>query len=120
MTMGSDEIRLAQPDGGFPTVVAAGSAPGESGLSVLRLQARGGAQFSTILQQHLVCFMSPVRISCRMAGRSHTARTRRGWYSPAAGLRPAASVIEDPGPGVSDHTLGSATGLVLMPVHKDP
>jgi len=67
--MGSGALRLAQADGGLPTTLAAGSAPGESGVSVLRVRFRGGAHFNVIARQHLVCFVSQVRIECRMAGR---------------------------------------------------
>jgi len=46
------------------------SAPGESGVSVLSLRFRDGAHFSATTQQHLVWFVSPVRVDCRMAGRT--------------------------------------------------
>src|SRR6516225_1654340 len=61
---------LAQKDGGSPTTLVAGSAAGESGVSVLRLQFRGGLHFSATPQQHLIWFASPVRIDCRIAGRT--------------------------------------------------
>jgi AraC family transcriptional regulator len=64
------ELYLAQEDGGSPTTLAAGSAPGESGVSVLSLRFRGGVHFSATPQQHLVWFVSPVRIDCRMGGRA--------------------------------------------------
>jgi AraC family transcriptional regulator len=67
--MGSGELRLAQADGGLPTTLGAGSAPGESGVSVLSVRFRGGAHFNVIARQHLVCFVSRVSIHCRMAGR---------------------------------------------------
>ena len=63
-------LSLAQEDGGSPTTLAAGSAPGESGVSVLSLRFRGGVHFSATPQQHLIWFVSPVRIECRMAGRT--------------------------------------------------
>jgi AraC family transcriptional regulator len=67
---GSEELRLAQEDGGPPSTLVAGSAPGESGVSVLHVRFRGGAYFNVNARQHLVCFVSPVRIECRMAGRT--------------------------------------------------
>jgi AraC family transcriptional regulator len=70
MMMGRGELRLAQKDGGPPTTLIAGSAPGESGVSVLSMRFRGGAHFNVIARQHLVCFVSQVRIQCRMAGRT--------------------------------------------------
>jgi AraC family transcriptional regulator len=67
-----DELNLAQKDGALPTILAAGSAQGESGVSVLSLRFRGGAHFSTTVRRHLVCFqMSPqVGFECRIAGRT--------------------------------------------------
>ncbi|HMF69430.1 MAG TPA: hypothetical protein VK602_17685, partial [Phyllobacterium sp.] len=70
MMLAAGELQLAQKDGGLPTTLAAGSAPGESGAFVLGMQFRGGAHFSVKTQQHLVCFVSQVRIECRMAGRA--------------------------------------------------
>ena len=35
-------VRMAQQDGGPPTTLAAGSAPGESGVSVLSVRFDGG------------------------------------------------------------------------------
>jgi AraC family transcriptional regulator len=64
------EANLAQEDGCLPTTLAVGSAPGESGVSVLRLRFRGGLHFSATTQQHLIWFVSPVRIECRMADRT--------------------------------------------------
>ena len=66
---GIGNLCLAQQDGGLPTTSAAGSAPGESGVSVFSLRFRGGMHFSATTQQHLIWFSSPVRIDCRIAGR---------------------------------------------------
>jgi AraC family transcriptional regulator len=67
-----DELYLAQEDGNSPTIVTAGSAPGESGVSVLGFRFDGGAHFSGTVQQHLLCFQtSPqVRFDCRLADRA--------------------------------------------------
>jgi hypothetical protein len=51
--------------------LAAGSAPGESGVSVLGVRFRGGAHVDVKAGQHLVCFVSQVHIQCRMAGRAN-------------------------------------------------
>jgi AraC family transcriptional regulator len=69
---GVSDIRLAQGDGGWPTTVAAGSAPGESGVYVLSVKFRGGVHFSATPKQHLVWFhlSSPVRFDCCIAGRT--------------------------------------------------
>jgi AraC family transcriptional regulator len=60
---------LTQQDGGLPTTLAAGRAPGESGVSVLGLRFRGSVHFSATSRQHLVWFQtSPrVRFECRIA-----------------------------------------------------
>jgi len=71
MKAGIGDLRVAQEDGGLPTTLAAGSAAGESCVSVLHLRFRGAADSAAILRRHLVCFqMSPrVRLECRVAGR---------------------------------------------------
>jgi AraC family transcriptional regulator len=68
--IGIGDLHLVQEDGGLPTTLAAGSAPGESGVSIFRLRFRGGVHFSAITQQHLIWFVSPVRVDCRIAGRT--------------------------------------------------
>ena len=70
--MPGDDLQMAQADGGCPTVLAAGNAPGESGLSVLSMRFEGGAYFNGAFQQHLVFFqLSPrMRFECRFAGRA--------------------------------------------------
>ena len=72
------ELRLAQEDGGPPKTLAAGSAPGESGVSVLGVRFRGGAHVDMKAGQHLVCFVSQVHIECRMAGRANTEHAPTG------------------------------------------
>jgi len=37
-----DTLRMEQQDGGAPTTLAAGSAPGESGVSILSIRFDGG------------------------------------------------------------------------------
>jgi hypothetical protein len=48
------ELRLAQADGGLPTVAAAGSAPGESGVFVFSARFHGGGQRDTATAPHLL------------------------------------------------------------------
>ena len=43
------KVRMAQQDGGPPTTLAAGSAPGESGVSVLSVRFDGGMH---LLERH--------------------------------------------------------------------
>ena len=72
MMTGNGELYLAQEDGGLPTTLAAGSARGESGVSVHSMRFLGGAHFSVTTRQHLVGLqMSPrARFDCRIAGRA--------------------------------------------------
>jgi AraC family transcriptional regulator len=63
-------LRMAQQDGGAPTTVAAGSAPGESGVSVLNFRFDGGIHLLAAARSHCICFqMSQVRVEKRMVGR---------------------------------------------------
>jgi AraC family transcriptional regulator len=64
------EFYLVQADGSLPTTLTAGSATGESGVSVFSLRFRGGLHFSATTQQHLIWFVSPVQVDCRIAGRT--------------------------------------------------
>jgi AraC family transcriptional regulator len=71
MMTGMGELYLAQEDGGLPMALAAGSAQGESGVSILSVRFQGGAHFSATPRQHLIWLsMAQVRFDCRIAGRS--------------------------------------------------
>jgi AraC family transcriptional regulator len=76
----SGEFALAQRDGGPPTILASGCAPGESGVSILNLRFRDGAHFSATPRQHLVWFQTSAQASmeCRIAGREL-------WHQPKLG-----------------------------------
>ncbi len=65
-------FHLAQKNGDAPATLITGSAPGESGVSVQRLQFRGGAYFSSTKRQHVICFhlSEHARFHCRIAGRA--------------------------------------------------
>ncbi len=71
MMTGTGDLYLAQEDGGLPTTLAGGSAPGESGVSVLSMRFQGGAHLSATMRQHIVCFQMAHQLpfECRMAGR---------------------------------------------------
>jgi AraC family transcriptional regulator len=72
MMRGLGELSLTQEDGGWPTTLAAGSAPGESGVSVLKVRFQGGAHLAATMQRHLICFQMSrqLRFECRMADRA--------------------------------------------------
>jgi AraC family transcriptional regulator len=65
-------VSLAQKNGDLPATLAVGSAPGESGITVLRLRFQDGAHLSATKQPHLICFQmsQQARFECRMAGRA--------------------------------------------------
>ena len=64
------DVAFAQKDGGPPKILTVGSAPGESGVSILQVRSRGGAHFSATPQRHLIWFSSSARIACRMGERT--------------------------------------------------
>jgi AraC family transcriptional regulator len=74
------ELRLAQADGGLPTVVAAGSAPGESGVFVFRPRFHGSAHVSATPRLHHICFLlTPCdSVYSRIADQRAIVRTARG------------------------------------------
>jgi hypothetical protein len=75
------ELCLAQTDGGLPTPVAAGSAPGESGVFVFNARFHGGLHLSARPRRHHICFQltSHARFDCRIAGQ---AMSHRLWSHP--------------------------------------
>jgi len=73
VTMGLGELSLAQENGSTPTTLASGSAPGESGLSVVNVRFQGGMHLAAALRHHLICFQrmhGQPRFECRMADRT--------------------------------------------------
>jgi AraC family transcriptional regulator len=74
------ELRLAQADGGLPTVVAAGTAPGESGIFVFRGRFDGGVHVSATPRLHYVGLsLTPcAHLNCRIAGQVLSHKPSRG------------------------------------------
>jgi AraC family transcriptional regulator len=66
------ELRSAQADGGLPTVVASGSAPGESGVFVFSARFRGGGHVSATPRRHHIWFhLTPcAHVDSRIAERA--------------------------------------------------
>jgi AraC family transcriptional regulator len=81
------ELHLAQADGGLPTMAAHGSAPGESGVSIVNVRFQDGTHFSATPRHHLIWFQTspPVQFDCRIAGRTlqHEARADQLTICPA-------------------------------------
>jgi AraC family transcriptional regulator len=80
MLMEIPEVCMAQEDGGLPTVRGAGSAPGESGVSVISASWEGGMHVSATPQRHHVFFnlSDQLRFECRIGDRSLSHEPRRG------------------------------------------
>jgi len=70
--MASGELYLAHEDGDSPIPLSVSSAPGESGVSVLRMRFPGGAYYGATLRQHFVRFQmsSQVRLESAPAVRA--------------------------------------------------
>src|SRR6516164_2754752 len=66
------ELCFAQEDGGLPTTLGAGSAPGESGVSVLSALFQGGMHFSAKPRRHHIFFQvsKQAHFECRIADRT--------------------------------------------------
>lgn len=122
------QLRLAQADGGLPTVVAAGSAPGESGVFVISARFHGSGHVSATLRLHHICFLSSVTpgayINSRIAGQalSHEAVQGSLAICPAGadfaadgqGSAEAIMVAVDPGQFALAATEGSAFETELI------
>jgi AraC family transcriptional regulator len=90
-------LHMAQQDGGAPATLAAGSAPGESGVSILNFRFDGGMHLLATPRCHCICFeMSQVRVEKRMAGRiAHYERPVGSLTINPAGYDFAADADED-------------------------
>jgi AraC family transcriptional regulator len=77
------EIRLMQADGSLPTVVAAGSAPGESGVFVSRVRFHGSAHVSAIARLHHICFLLKpcARVDSRIADQARSYQPSPGAFA---------------------------------------
>ena len=64
------DVSSIHRDGGPPTVVTVGAAPGESGVAVVHLRYQGGAYFHADLRQHFVAFASAGPSTLRVAGKT--------------------------------------------------
>ena len=97
MFAGIGELCLAQENGELPTTLASGSAPGENGLTVLKLRFEGGLHLTTTSRQHLICFQQMTEscsFECRFADRtvSHEPPTGSVAICPA-GIDQAADAV---------------------------
>ena len=92
-------LHMAQQDGGTPTILAAGNAPGESGVCVLSVRFDGGMHLirQATASCHCICFlMSSGRVEKRMGGRVVYVERRAGTLSiHPAGVDCAADADED-------------------------
>jgi AraC family transcriptional regulator len=70
------DVSSAQGDGTPPSVLVAGAASGESGVSIMTLNYQGSTHFTAKLRKHMIAFISQGPVTCRLAGKtlSHDAR----------------------------------------------
>jgi AraC family transcriptional regulator len=60
-----------QEDGDLPTTLVAGSAPGESGVSVRFVRFRDGLHLKGTIHQHFICFqLARARFDCRIGSQT--------------------------------------------------
>jgi AraC family transcriptional regulator len=80
MTNGVAELPFTQEDGEPPTILAAGSAPGEHGLAVFKFRFQGGVHIgASSPRRHFVWFqLSDLFIECRRATRIFREAVPRG------------------------------------------
>ena len=97
------ELRLAQADGGLPTVIAAGSAPGESGVFVFNARCRGGGHVSGTPRLHHIYFhLAPFAyLDSRMAGQARSYKPSRGFL----GICPAGADYAGDGQGSAEEII---------------
>ena len=71
MVAGLTDLALAQEDGNSPTTLVAGSAPGESGVSVRFVRFQDGLHLSGTVRQHFICFqLAQACFDCRIGDRA--------------------------------------------------
>ena len=64
-------LALAQEDGNSPTTLVAGSAPGESGVTIRLVRFDAGLHLCGKARQHLICFqLARACFDCRIGGRT--------------------------------------------------
>jgi AraC family transcriptional regulator len=122
----ASEVRFAQQDGSVPTVLGAGSAPGESGLSILNARFQGSGHFSAKPRSHHMYFLfsEQVHFECRIADRRLSHAPRAGslaicpagadYRADASGSVEAIVVAIDPGKLALAAAEGSALDAQLI------
>ena len=120
------ELRLAQADGSLPTIGAAGSAPGESGVFVFSPRFHGGAHVSATPRLHHICFhvVPGSHFDCRIADQVLSHKPSRGcvaicpsgadYAADGEGTTEAIIVAVDPGRFALAAAEGSALGAELI------
>ena len=120
------ELRLAQADGSLPTAVAAGSAPGESGVFVYGARFHGGGHISATPRLHHICFhvVPGSHFDCRIADQVLSHKPSRGcvaicpsgadYAADGEGTTEAIIVAVDPSRFALAAAEGSALGAELI------
>ena len=102
------EVRLAQKDGGPPTMLGSGCAPGESGVFVLSARFQGGMHFSATPRRHHICFQNAeqAHCECRIADRTLS-------HEPPTGLLAIC-------PSGADYSVDASGSVEALTVAVDP
>jgi AraC family transcriptional regulator len=77
------ELRLAQADGNLPTAVAAGTAPGESGVFVFHTRFHGGRHVRAAPRRHHILFhvIPNTHVECRIADQVLSHKPSQGCFA---------------------------------------
>jgi len=122
----TSELCFAQGDGGLPTTLGAGSAPGENGVFVLNARFQGGMHFSAKPRRHHIFFQvsEQAHFECRIADRTLSHEPQAGslaicptgadYFADASASVEAIVVAVDPGRLALAAAEGSALDAQLI------
>ena len=122
----ASELCFAQDDGGLPTTLGAGSAPGEYGVCVLNARFQGGMHFSAKPRRHHIFFQvsEQAHFECRIADRTLAHEPQAGslaicptgadYFADASASVEAIVVAVDPGRLALAAAEGSALDAQLI------
>ena len=122
----ASELCFAQDDGGLPTTLGAGSAPGENGVFVLNARFQGGMHFSAKPRRHHIFFQvsEQAHFECRIADRTLSHEPQAGslaicptgadYFADASASVKAIVVAIDPGRLALAAAEGSALDAQLI------
>jgi AraC family transcriptional regulator len=96
MTFIAGNVSAIQKNGDPPLILASGSAPGQSGVSVVQLRFLGGGHFKGTLGHHVISFGWSGRMHCALADRAISHDASDGFLSVCpAGIDAASDTEQD-------------------------